>query len=156
MSNLDLYTAKKIGEVLAFAEIAADTFEKGKDSLGKVFTPEYIAKIIDENRGYYNQLKELAEKQGILGDSVDKAEATGEKLRSMKELYLHEAWDDVVEILEWLSFLEGAAFVHYSLLEGKSHFYSLSELEGLASVGAMFHHNVLKDVAEKIKDYASR
>ena len=43
------FTAKKLGEVLAFAEVGMETFEKGRDAFISVFGDEMVQSFVGES-----------------------------------------------------------------------------------------------------------
>jgi hypothetical protein len=49
---------------------------------------------------------------------VTKANGTGTKLMKMRDIYIADQWRKPSEIAEWLGFFEGAAYVHWNLVDG--------------------------------------
>jgi len=150
------FTAKKLGEVLAFAIVGKEIFEKGNEALGQVLTPEGVGQIIERVNGHINTITDLAANKGTTGITLPKSEKTSEKLRKMLGLYVGDEWDNSAELLEWLGFFEGAALVHWKLVEGAGQSLSDDGLKELAKIGVDFHHNLLTQVSEAIRDLGGK
>lgn len=146
---MNTYSAKKLGEVLAFSEIGLDTFKKGRSGLLEVFSEEDLSNIEDTLAGHRESIIKAASRSEMLQTTTDKAEATGEKLLSMQDRYLEheEDWEDPAELLEWLGFFEGAAIVHWSLVSGSADAHELNELNTLAHEANQFHRDILDIIA---------
>lgn len=78
-----------------------------------------------------------------------KADRTAAKLRSMRDLYIGE-WDNVTELCEWLGFFEGAALVHWALVEGVAEVTRNESLATFASESKEFHETLLQEVADAL------
>jgi hypothetical protein len=83
--------------------------------------------------------------------TLAKAEATGTKLRAMRDMYVGDQWDNPAELLEWLGFFEGAAVVHWALVEGAGKGLQDQDLADLAKDGKSIHQNLLLAVEGSIK-----
>ncbi len=147
------YTAKKLGEVLAFAEVGIDTLQKGevaiKESLGEEKFEEFVA----DNKDQIEAIKEIAEGNEVLEAVEKKAEATGEKLRKMREIYIKEDdWNDSAELMEWHGFFEGAALVHWSLIEGVGEKTENAKIISLVEDGKDLHSIFLGEVENALKE----
>ena len=145
------FTAKKLGEVMAFARIGEEIFERGRNALDSVFTKGGVNKILHDISEHLIAIKELTKELGTAEITFAKCDKTGEKLRKMMELYVGEEWDNPAELLEWLGFFEGAAVIHWKLVEGAAQSLNHVSLKKLAKTGVGFHTDLLKDVGEKIK-----
>lgn len=149
------FTAKKSGEVLAFATVGLETIAKGEAALEKAFGKERVAAIRHELLRESQDLKLLAENEKARQDIlVKKSEATSGKLRQMRDLYVGKEWENSVELLEWLSFFEGAAIVHWHVARGAAAGGRDESLSELASSAIAFHRELLADVSEKIEAIA--
>jgi hypothetical protein len=144
------FLARKIGEVVAFCREGAFLFEQGEQALSSVL-PE-VATLRKELATHEKEL--LARTGELQSISEKKAHATQEKLSSMRDLYLadEQAWRDPAELLEWLGFFEGAALVHWSLIQGGAS--SDVALPSLAERGIEFHRKLLEDVTSAIGEFA--
>lgn len=122
---MNTFTAKKLGEVLAFSRIGLELTERGEgaavEALGGTQATE----------SFVQQLKEFANQAEQSGNdtTMQKADATEEKLRGMMEAYIKDEWDNPVELLEWLSFFLGSAAAHWSLVNGAARAIEDSQLE---------------------------
>lgn len=151
MSGVNQSLASKIGEIMAFSQNGEAVFKKGGQALKKVFDPVFLEEIIQSNNLFASSIQDIASKMGIWEIVAKKAESTGNKLESMQGLYLEDEWDDPVEILEWLGFFEGAALVHWSLVNGKAKQASLKELVSLSEKAISFHQNLLRKIVDTIQ-----
>lgn len=150
------FTAKKLGEVLAFAVVGQEIFEKGKDALAQVLTVEGVAEAAKSMEGHAQAIKSLAEIRGTGEVTIPKSQKTGDKLRAMLDLYVGDEWDNPAELLEWLGFFEGAAIVHWKLVEGAGTALNDIKLQELAASGVKFHQNLLLTVSERIRDLGGK
>lgn len=145
------FLAKKMGEVLAFCTVGAETLERGKAAFERVFGADGVAKMISMNRAQGEALKQIAGETGVTDAVMAKTEKTGAKLREMRDLYVAGRWDDSAELLEWSGFFEGAAIVHWAIVQGGAEAGGIANLQQLAGQGFQFHTEFLNNVSEKIK-----
>lgn len=146
--------AIKLGEVLAFCEVGIDTFKKGHTALKEIFSKEDLKQIPEQMSNQRDEIIRIAEAEDVLQQVRKKAEATGNKLTSMQDLYLEDAedWEDPAEMLEWLGFFEGGAIVHWSLVSGGAENAGITELTDLAHTGNQLHRDTLDIIAAYIAD----
>ncbi len=142
--NINEFVAKKIGEVLAFTRVSSDTIEKGKTALTEVLGEETIMDMIEKNRIHGEELMRIATDGGAIDITLAKAGKTEEKLKSMRELYVGDQWDNATELLEWSGFFEGAAIVHWALVRGAGEGLDNESLIALANEGVSYHYEVLE------------
>ncbi len=140
------FVAKKLGEVLAFAVVGKETFEKGKTALESVLGADVLADMITECGARHDSIVKIAEENKVTDIVMKKLEGTGTKLRAMRDLYVADQWDNPTELLEWSGFFEGAAIVHWALVEGAAEGLNQHELKALAAKGKGFHEMVIKNV----------
>ena len=152
---MDEHSAKKLGEVLAFAEIGLDTLGKGKEGFAKIFTGEQLQAILQKNEEHVSAVKASAKNLEVENIVLTKAQATGNKLTTMRDLYIGDSWDDPIELMEWSGFFEGAALVHWSLVHGKAKKLQLNELEALSEEAMTFHEGLLKQMTLLISQHVS-
>lgn len=148
------FVGKKLGEVLAFSNIGIEMLERGegalKDTLpGYKGAKEAFSKQADE-------VKEVAESGGVGGVTAAKAEATGNKLRGMMETYIGDEWGNSAELLEWMGFFEGAAVVHWRLVEGAANSLGDGTLRRLSQEGVKLHRDLLSQAEESIAGVGSK
>lgn len=141
------FVAKKLGEILAFSEVGAETWEKGQEPLASVLGAEVVADVIARTHEHARGIRALTEELGVSEITLKKLEATGKKLREMRELYIGDQWHNPVELLEWSGFFEGAAVVHFALVRGAGEGLEHEALTELGTEGADFHQQIL-DKAE--------
>ncbi|HVE81082.1 MAG TPA: hypothetical protein VNA68_03045 [Candidatus Dormibacteraeota bacterium] len=110
------FSARKLGEVLAFAETFNDTLERGAEA----FSSESLdtKQFSELSHNHTQAIKAAADAAGKLDVTLAKAEATNKKLRVMRDTYIGDSWDDITELYEWMGFFCGAAIVHWELIEG--------------------------------------
>ena len=153
---MNTFSARKIGEVLAFALVGNETITQGQTALEEAFGHEIIEKYIAINKRHIEVINVIDRDEEIIATIKAKAEATSQKLRSMRDSYIQEKWDDIAELLEWLGFFEGAAIVHWSLVSGVSKGEEHNTLSQLASEATDFHKEALDKVCDKINEIGSK
>lgn len=105
------FTAKKLAEVEAFLQTAGVIAERAGESLRQQ-SPEVATGLTEASRLSVASAVP-SEQQQVFTDKVAK---TSDKLTQMMELYIGDAWDNPVEVLEWSSFFSGAAAAHAALV----------------------------------------
>jgi len=138
------FSAKKIGEGLAFTNVSNKTFEKGYEGFRKLFMDVKLDALKKENTECYDELLNIAKELKVEDITLSKALATEEKLLSMRDLYVKDEWDNITELCEWLGFFEGAAVVHFTLIKGIAESLEHKALEALADRAIIFHEEILK------------
>ncbi len=146
------FVAKKLGEVLAFAEVGHETFEKGREAFEKVWGKEKVKQVISENTAHSEAIRKIAEENNVTEIVAAKLEGTGKKLRAMRELYVGDQWDNSTELLEWSGFFEGAAVVHWALVLGAGTTLGEQGLIDLATEGKQFNHDLLHLAMEHLTE----
>jgi hypothetical protein len=145
------FTAKKLGEVLAFCTVGIETIQKAGKPFSDMVSDEFVAEYIEKNTVHAEELKALAaigEKSEV---TLTKHERTADKLRKMRELYIGDQWENPVEVLEWLGFFEGAAQVHWALVQGAGKIMESDALIALAAEGEEVHHQFLEKVSTELE-----
>ncbi len=141
--TMNEFLAKKLGEVLAFSDVGAETFKMGQaalaEQLGTETAVDYIGKCVVHSEA----IKKLAEDNGVLEIVMMRADATTRKLQNMREIYVADKWDNAVELMEWSGFFEGAAIVHFALVKGAGEAIAHEGLMLLADEGMNMHHEML-------------
>lgn len=145
------FTAKKLGEVLAFCNVGIETIQKAGTPFSDLVGDEFIAEYIEKNTVHAEELKALATAGGKIDITTTKSEKTSDKLRKMRELYIGDQWENPVEILEWLGFFEGAAQVHWALVQGAGKILESDALIALAAEGEETHHYFLEKVSTELE-----
>ncbi|MDQ5955355.1 MAG: hypothetical protein QG621_358 [Patescibacteria group bacterium] len=131
--------ALKLGEVLAFTRVGKESIDKGKEVLGEVLHEDKIEKISADFDLFAQKIEALAKADDVTGDVSTKARETEEKVRSMREIYLADGWDDESEVLEWMGFSTGAVLVHWYLLAGAAEALQHAELTQLTTEALEFY-----------------
>jgi hypothetical protein len=144
------YMAKKLGEVLAFAEVGQETLSKSRTALNTAIDHDEVDRLIEAQNDFSEQIKILTQDEKVVGITLDKAAVTAEKIRQMRDLYIKENWSNPVEVLEWLGFHTGAAGVHWSLLIGLAHENKDGEALKLAERGYKFYRGFLDEIGKHI------
>jgi hypothetical protein len=138
------FQAKKLGEVLAFEQIGIDTLTKAFEAYEIIFEASEVSRIEEQLTANAELIKEIAANAQVEDIVMQKSEKTGVKLRQMRDLYIGEQWDNPSEIAEWLGFQEGAAYVHWRLVEGAEKASHLPHLKQLAKGATDFHISLLE------------
>lgn len=148
------FAAKKLGEVLAFCRVGVETIERGHEAVSQVL--EDVDGLANKLKDHATRIETIAENAGMSDVTLTKADGTGTKLRSMRDMYVGDEWDNPAELLEWLGFFEGAAIVHWALVEGAGKALTNGELEDLADKGKDLHEDLLEDVEDAIKKLGAK
>lgn len=147
------FAAKKLGEVLAFCNAGIEILKKGSVAVTDFEQVKNSSSHLSEQAG---KIEKLAEKHGVGEITVAKSEKTAEKLLKMAELYIGDEWDNPAELLEWFGFFEGAAIIHWKLVEGVAKQIADQDMINLADSGVSLHTDLLAEVASEISAYASK
>jgi len=150
------FTARKLGEVLAFSQVGAETMEKGRPAFESVFGAEKVNALIAGQNDHAAAITKGARDAGMADATMAKAAATGTKLRAMRDMYVGDQWDNAAELLEWSGFFEGAAVVHFSLVQGSGEALANEEIKGLGAQGMSFHNDILQAAIKAIAEYAKK
>lgn len=142
--NINEFTAKKLGEVLAFTRVSIDTLNKGKEALVEALGAEKVQDMIEKNNLHGEEVIRLSTEGGAVDTTLAKASKTEEKLKSMRELYVGDEWDNATELLEWSGFFEGAAIVHWALVRGTGESMNNENLITLANEAIAYHYELLE------------
>lgn len=148
------FVAKKLGEVLAFSLIGVELFERGESALNGAFDDYDEIKLAFKEQA--TQIRQAVEAEDVSNTTETKAEATGNKLRGMMETYIGDEWDNLAELLEWMGFFEGAAVIHWKLVEGAANSLDDSSLMELAENGTTLHHDLFHRAQELIRDVGAK
>lgn len=142
--TINEFTAKKIGEVVAFTRVALDTIEKGRPALAERLGEETVLDMVEKNKLHNDELLRVATDGGMIDTTLLKAGKTEEKLLNMRELYVGDQWDNAVELMEWSGFFEGAAIVHWALLRGCAEGLNDEGFLTLTQEGVNYHYELLE------------
>lgn len=146
--------AKKLGEVLAFAVVGSDTFTKAGTAYAELFSEKEFDTLQTNNKSHAANLQRIAEDLQVTEIVEKKLGATSEKLKKMRDLYVGDDWDDPIEMMEWAGFFEGAAIVHWSLIQGFAIKADLMELKVLSEDALEYHTKLLEKSKEELSQSA--
>lgn len=141
------FVAKKMGEVVAFERIGIETMERTEAAFMTIFGAEQMGAIVERRQHRIRAVLGAAEEAGIAEVTNAKAEKTAQKLTNMRDMYIGDEWENEAEIAEWLGFFEGAAWVHWSLVEGAAEARGLAALTAVATEAVTEHQNLLNAVS---------
>lgn len=144
------FSAKKLGEVYAFSLAGIEIFTRAQSALKPLFS-EYYDEVLNELNSQKTAVEDFIVDKDTKEITAKKAEATKAKLIGMAETYIGDQWDDPAECMEWLGFFEGAAIVHWKIVEGIGNKVDHQEINDLAQKGLILHKTILTTVEEKIK-----
>ncbi len=142
-------TAKKIGEAYAFAQVLSETYNSNTEVMNELLG-EHAETLLDITRVQTEELSDIAEEGNMVEVVLPKAERTGAKITKMGEMYVGDDWDDVAEVLEWMSFFVGGAIVHWQLIAGSAHEMKHDHFANIAGVGTEYYASLMK----QLRDYA--
>jgi hypothetical protein len=152
---MNLFTAKKLGEVLAFTNMGLVIMSKGKNALERVLGKSSLEALTKMTQEQQTKIQELAEDNQVFEAVQEKSNKTEEKLKDMQNLYLQDKWEDESELLEWMGFFEGAALVHWKLVEGVAQQSSNTALTNIVNKGLTMHQALLFKISEAIRKVGS-
>lgn len=153
MLNMNEFSAKKLGEVFAFANISLNTAEKSKEALKETFGDELFTQIIDKNKKHIELINSIAINNNVQNIVNKKLEGTSKKLTEMRNLYIGDQWDNPIELLEWSGFFEGAAIVHWKLVSGVGKSLQKEEIITLSEEALYLHNELFEKAKEKLEEY---
>jgi hypothetical protein len=138
------FSAKKMGEVLAFAQVGVETVERAQSALSSVIGETVVNMMRNVQREYDTKLQAIATAEGVAEIVLTKAGKTGDKLRQMRDLYIGDEWDNATEVMEWLGFFTGAAIVHWELVAGVAKALGHEDLQKLAENAVSAYQKALE------------
>lgn len=144
------FTAKKLGEVLAFATVGVETWKQGRLALASNFGEEGVGGYTDTLDTIKDSIHAIADRAGVFETVMAKLEKTGDKLRRMRDMYVGDEWNNPTELLEWSGFFEGAAVVHASLLQGAAEEMGHAELQSIATQSLDHHKTIFENVTKQL------
>jgi hypothetical protein len=145
------FTAKKFGEVLAFCRVDMETIEKGKAAYIASMGQAAVTQTERNLKKQAEAIENAATRATMIDTTKAKSEATGTKLRAMRDMYVGDEWDNPAELMEWAGFFEGAAIVHWQLVEGAAETLRDATLQALAKSGTKLHQDLLTKVGSAIQ-----
>jgi hypothetical protein len=128
---MNIFVAGKMGEVLAFARIGADTLRKGRKGFAKMLTKDEVQSMAKFFKTLEKQVLLLAREGDATEEVEEEASEAQAKIIKMRNTYIGRKWDEANELLEWMGFYTGAALVHWYLIAGAAkalHFKDLSKV----------------------------
>jgi hypothetical protein len=140
-------TAKKIGEAYAFAQVLSDTFESHTEVMTELLG-DHADSILERTRVHREELTDIAEESNMSDIVLPKADRTGAKITKMGEMYVGDDWDDVAEVLEWMSFFVGGAIVHWQLITGSAQEMDNEHFSNIAGVGTEYYASLMNQLRE--------
>lgn len=129
---------------MAFNQVGTDTYEKGRPALLAALGEETILDVEEKNRMHAQEIIRLATEGGVIDIAQAKAQATGDKIKKMRDLYVADQWDNATELMEWSGFFEGAAIVHWALMRGVAEGLDHAALLELTEEGVNWHYEMLE------------
>lgn len=145
------FVAKKMGEVLAFCNVGADTFEKGRPALSEKYGADFVESREAKFKSGADLLNRLFMDDAMRETGLAKAQATGEKLTKLRDIYVGDEWGNAIELSEWSGFFEGAGRVHWELVRGVATALKNDELASLADNWIEDHKNFLDQASLTLK-----
>ena len=150
--NINEFTAKKIGEVVAFCTVGSDTLAKGGDILAVHLGDALALDIIEKNTLYKEALLHIVASSDMAAVTEAKATKTGDKLTAMREMYIGDQWSNPVEIFEWSGFFYGAAIVHFAIVRGAAEALGNESLLELANEAITWNYEILESFESKLAE----
>jgi hypothetical protein len=148
--NINEFTAKKIGEVIAFTRLGNDTISRSHNALVQKLGEDKVQDMIDKNSLYEQEFTRISTDGAGIDITLAKAEKTFEKLSKMRDLYVGDEWDNATEILEWSGFFEGAFIVHLALVKGCAETLGHEDFITLTNEAITYHYETLELVESEL------
>lgn len=145
------FSAKKLGEVLAFGLVLEDTIERSGPALKEALGDE-LSTLSENNKKHIESVRQIAKEKNVEEITLAKAEKTKSKLIQMRDLYIGDDWDNPVELMEWGGFFHGAAIVHWQLVLGVAETLNDSVLKKLADDASEQHEDILEIAGKILKE----
>lgn len=146
------FVGRKMGEVLAFAETFNDTVERGREAIEKELNADEIQNLETDSQHQAEAIKRFAEDGGVAEVTATKAQATNTKLRTLRDTYIGDSWDELTEIYEWMGFYTGAAIVHWELVKGAGEGLGNQDVVKVAKDAQEFYEKLLKRAKDHLKE----
>jgi len=143
---------KKIGEAYAFAQVLETTFMANEAVMTELLETAAgtVVSTASEQRAALHAICDASEMSDVL---LPKVEKTAAKISKMGDMYVGDDWDDVAEVLEWMSFFVGGAIVHWQLIAGAGAAMDDEMLTDAATSGVVYYESLmdqLKQAATKV------
>ncbi|QQR49908.1 hypothetical protein IPF86_02340 [Candidatus Nomurabacteria bacterium] len=145
------FTAKKLGEVIAFMNIGKETFSKTQAVLEPVLGEGVFADMAEKCSIYEENIANIVNESGVKETTNEKRDETLKELRDMRDEYLEHGWQEASEILEWHGFYFGACMVHFAVIKGAAETISNEPLMMLADEALDAYHSFLDIVAGELQ-----
>lgn len=145
------FTAKKLGEVLAFATVGNEMLEKNETAFREYLGVELLAHVLETNAMHAKNIRHIGETEGMWETMEKTAKESGGKLEKMRDVYLNDS-SNVSDLFEWFSFVEGAAYGHFMVLKGAAERANDEALLELAEDGSTFHYELLAHIVEELEE----
>lgn len=150
MNQFNEFSAKKLGEVLAFASLSLDTLNKARETLTETLGEDYVLQIESKNKNYIETINKITSENGVVEIVNKKLTGTGNKLKAMRDLYISDEWHNPTELLEWSGFFLGATIVHWQLVKGVAENLNNQTLKDLANDALNFHQALFDQSQKKL------
>lgn len=112
------FMAKKLGEVLAINQVGLETYERASETLISALGEATVKDTQSTLALHNDSINNIAAEYDVLSIVLEKAIKTKNKISGMRDTYIGEKWDDIAELMEWSGFFQGAAVVHWGLIQG--------------------------------------
>lgn len=149
------YTAKKLGEVSAFAHVALDLYARAGIAMREARGNE-VGLVVTHNSAHHERLRAIAKEGGISDIMEAKEKKTVAKITGLMEMYIGDQWENPIEVFEWLGFFEGACLVHWSLVAGMAQSLHHGEIAVLSQEAVNFHTQELAQVQGYLERYGEQ
>lgn len=147
--NMTEKIAKKVGEAHAFAAVLEKTFNENTEVMNTLLG-EHAQTVTAKTEKQRTDLETVADAAQMKEVVTTKSAKTSDKITGMGETYVGDDWDDVAEVLEWMSFFVGGAIVHWQLIAGAADKMEEEAFKTITEAGTEYYTNLM----EQLKQYA--
>lgn len=137
--------AKKVGEAHAFAATLSETFTNNQSVMSELFG-DYADAILEATQVQREDLQAVSTAHDMIEVVLPKSERTATKITKMGEMYVGDDWDDVAEVLEWMSFFVGGAIVHWQLIAGAAESMGDADFLTVAQTGTAYYVDLMSQL----------
>jgi hypothetical protein len=145
------FSAKKLGEVLAFNRIGEDNIQKASATLTGALGDEKVMDMGEKFRMHGEEILRIATDAGVVDTTLAQSVTDEQKLKTMRTDYMGDRFDSDTEVFEWLGFFHGALIAHFGVLKGIAQGLEHEGLSMIAEEGVNWNYEMLEQVESELE-----
>ena len=146
------FSAKRLGEILAFVDALLYTCDKGKGALTSILGEEHLLEIVRISRSHKDSVHTISDRAKVLHSVMNKLEIKGDELNKLKDINIENDWENSTKVLQWLGYLEGMTILHASAFVGISVEIGHAELRSFADSYNTYHKELFNYITNLFHD----